>query len=256
MFCYFLLYSEANKLYVYVYIHKTNCGASIIAQLVKNLPAMQETQVWLLGQKIPWRRKWQLTPVFLPGESHEQRSLADYSPWDRKSRTWLSDKNHHQNQLYSNKNKIQYPNKKNFKKQRKKPNLRPSPLGHTWFLLLTECPLCQWQLVLSMALTNSCHLGQGDYIVPSIFHCGKGKNFASPEYMHFMLIDLLSCILFLFTGQSMPYLLPRYQTKRGSAHLDTVKLTYWSQVMVRKGVALTVRPSKEYGQLMFKKLLF
>ena len=120
----------------------------------------------------------------------------------------------------------QYPNKKNFKKQRKKPNLRPSPLGHTWFLLLTECPLCQWQLVLSMALTNSCHLGQGDYIVPSIFHCGKGKNFASPEYMHFMLIDLLSCILFLFTGQSMPYLLPRYQTKRGSAHLDTVKLTY------------------------------
>ena len=31
--------------------------------------------------KIPWRRKWQLTPIFLPGESHGQRSLADYSPW-------------------------------------------------------------------------------------------------------------------------------------------------------------------------------
>ena len=31
--------------------------------------------------KIPWRRKWQPTPVFLPGESHEQRSLAGYSPW-------------------------------------------------------------------------------------------------------------------------------------------------------------------------------
>ena len=30
---------------------------------------------------IPWRRKWQPAPVFLPGESHEQRSLADYSPW-------------------------------------------------------------------------------------------------------------------------------------------------------------------------------
>ena len=29
---------------------------------------------------IPWRRKWQPTPV-LPGESHGQRSLADYSPW-------------------------------------------------------------------------------------------------------------------------------------------------------------------------------
>ena len=29
---------------------------------------------------IPWRRKWQPTPVFLPGESHGQRSLAGYSP--------------------------------------------------------------------------------------------------------------------------------------------------------------------------------
>ena len=31
--------------------------------------------------KIPWRRAWQPTPVFLPGESHRQRSLAGYSPW-------------------------------------------------------------------------------------------------------------------------------------------------------------------------------
>ena len=30
--------------------------------------------------KIPWRRKWQPTPIFLPGESHGQRSLAGYSP--------------------------------------------------------------------------------------------------------------------------------------------------------------------------------
>ena len=30
--------------------------------------------------KIPWRRAWQPTPVFWPGESHEQRSLAGYSP--------------------------------------------------------------------------------------------------------------------------------------------------------------------------------
>ena len=34
--------------------------------------------------KIPWRRKWQPTPVFLPGKSHGQRSLAGYSPWDLK----------------------------------------------------------------------------------------------------------------------------------------------------------------------------
>jgi len=30
--------------------------------------------------KIPWRRKWQPTPLFLPGKSHGQRSLEDYSP--------------------------------------------------------------------------------------------------------------------------------------------------------------------------------
>ena len=31
--------------------------------------------------KTPWKRAWQLTPVFLPRESHGQRSLANYSPW-------------------------------------------------------------------------------------------------------------------------------------------------------------------------------
>ena len=34
--------------------------------------------------KIPWRRKWQPTPVLLPGESHGGRSLVGYSPWGRK----------------------------------------------------------------------------------------------------------------------------------------------------------------------------
>ena len=34
--------------------------------------------------KTPWRRAWQPTPVFLPGESHGQRSLVDYSPWGHK----------------------------------------------------------------------------------------------------------------------------------------------------------------------------
>ena len=31
--------------------------------------------------RFPWRGKWQPTPVLLPGESHRQRSLANYSPW-------------------------------------------------------------------------------------------------------------------------------------------------------------------------------
>ena len=34
--------------------------------------------------KIPWRRAWQPTPVFLPGEFHGQRSLVGYSPWGHK----------------------------------------------------------------------------------------------------------------------------------------------------------------------------
>ena len=42
-----------------------------------------------LGGKIPWRMKWQPTPVFLPGESCGQRRLAGYSPWGTKSWTWL-----------------------------------------------------------------------------------------------------------------------------------------------------------------------
>ena len=46
----------------------------------KNLPAMQETQVWLWVSKTPWRREWLPTPVFLPREFHGQGSLAGYSP--------------------------------------------------------------------------------------------------------------------------------------------------------------------------------
>ena len=45
-------------------------------KMVKSLLTMRETWVG----KIPWRRKWQPTPVFLPGESHGQRSLANYNP--------------------------------------------------------------------------------------------------------------------------------------------------------------------------------
>ena len=53
-----------------------------VMSLLFSLPAMQETWVWSLPWvgKIPWRRAWQPTPVFLPGESHRQRSLVGYSP--------------------------------------------------------------------------------------------------------------------------------------------------------------------------------
>ena len=48
----------------------------LVAQSVKNLPAMRRPGFNSRVEKIPWRRKWQPTPVFLPGESHGQRSLA------------------------------------------------------------------------------------------------------------------------------------------------------------------------------------
>ena len=56
-------------------------AASPVAQWVKNPLAM-----WAPGfdpqvGKIPWRRAWQAAPVFLPGDSHGQRSLGGCSPW-------------------------------------------------------------------------------------------------------------------------------------------------------------------------------
>ena len=42
---------------------------------------MFQTQVRSLVWEDTWKEKWQPTPVFLPGEPHEQRSLVGYSPW-------------------------------------------------------------------------------------------------------------------------------------------------------------------------------
>ena len=50
--------------------------------LIKSLPA-NAGDTWI--GKIPWKRKWQPTPVFLPGKSHGQRSLEGYSPQGHKS---------------------------------------------------------------------------------------------------------------------------------------------------------------------------
>ena len=58
----------------------------------QNLPAMQEMQeMWVqaLGRKDPLEKEMQATPVFLPGESHGQKSLAGYSPRIAKSQTRL-----------------------------------------------------------------------------------------------------------------------------------------------------------------------
>ena len=45
---------------------------------------MQETWVRSLGQEDPLEKEMAPTPIFLPGKSHERRSMAGYSPWGRK----------------------------------------------------------------------------------------------------------------------------------------------------------------------------
>ena len=54
--------------------------------VVKNPPAIAGDLVgfspWI--GTIPWRRKWQPPPAFLPGKSHGQRGLAGYGPWGQK----------------------------------------------------------------------------------------------------------------------------------------------------------------------------
>ena len=56
-------------------------GTSLVTQMVKRLPTMLETGVQSPVEKISWRRKWEPTPVFLPGKSHGRWNLIGYSPW-------------------------------------------------------------------------------------------------------------------------------------------------------------------------------
>ena len=65
-------------------MHICASAGCLMAQRLKRLPAIWETRFDPWVGKIPWRRKWQPTPVFLPGESHGGRSLVGYSPRGRK----------------------------------------------------------------------------------------------------------------------------------------------------------------------------
>ena len=71
---------------------------TFLARLVW-LTALQKTQIQTLGWawvgEIPGRSKWQLTPVFLPAETHRQRSLVGYSPWGHKQSDTTEQLNHH-----------------------------------------------------------------------------------------------------------------------------------------------------------------
>ena len=67
-----MLYGKTIQLYIYM--------VSLVVQTVKNLPAVQKTRVWFLGQ----RREWQPTPVFLPGTwGYTVRGVAESDVTER-----------------------------------------------------------------------------------------------------------------------------------------------------------------------------
>ena len=66
--------SFQKRIQIGLYILYNDLWASLVAQ-------WEESACCVWVGKISWRRKWQPTPVFLPGKSHGQRILASYSPW-------------------------------------------------------------------------------------------------------------------------------------------------------------------------------
>ena len=66
--------------------------ASLVAQMVKNLPAMRETKFSPWVKNIPWKREWQPTPLLLPGEFHGQRVQFMRLQFLNEFPRWLSGK--------------------------------------------------------------------------------------------------------------------------------------------------------------------
>ena len=91
---------------------------------------MQKIWVWTLGWEDPWRRAWQLTPVFLPRKSHGQRRLTDYSPCGHKELATAEATEHTRTHTHLTKSKpshyklhreervseLRYPKSKEFRK--------------------------------------------------------------------------------------------------------------------------------------------
>ena len=114
-------------------------------------------------RKILRRRKWQPTPVFLPGKSCGQRSLASYSPWDCKSRTWIS-------------NSLRLINKDQTQSQPLGP-LPPPPVSVS--------PLADWR---ARVLHHSCEqemfhekMWMKEYLV--LFHNARQRHLGNDQFL-------------------------------------------------------------------------
>ena len=81
-----------QHLYIYIYIYIHIYIYIYICKVEKIIPMQCRRQrrcrfdPWV--RKISWSRKWQPTPVFLPGKSYRQKSLMGYSPWSCKESDW------------------------------------------------------------------------------------------------------------------------------------------------------------------------
>ena len=76
------MFSLVEVIDIYIFIFDVLFAiSSLVAQMVKRLPAMWETRFDPWVRKIPWRRKWQPTPVSLPGESQGWLSLVGCHLW-------------------------------------------------------------------------------------------------------------------------------------------------------------------------------
>ena len=76
---------ELGTFYLFIYF------GFLADSVEKNLPDTEGDTSLIWVGKILWRRKWQPSLVFLPGESHEQRGLAGYTPWGSK-KNWIRQK--------------------------------------------------------------------------------------------------------------------------------------------------------------------
>ena len=72
----FLVYISIPKLRIYVFLHEMDNQQSV--EIQKSQTLISDTVSWfgVIYSFLFWRRKWQSTPVFLPGKSHRQRSLV------------------------------------------------------------------------------------------------------------------------------------------------------------------------------------
>ena len=85
------LYKVKKTWYISQEVYMNCCGASPVAQTVKNLPAVQEICLQSLGWEDTLKKGMIAHSSILAWRIPGQRSLASYSPWGCKNQTWLSD---------------------------------------------------------------------------------------------------------------------------------------------------------------------